>query len=96
MQEDFDADEDLSAIGNGRKAVEDSLRQPIIVDHFPSASAGAPVDSNQEHSASDPQSDNPYAPFASRLDWEVARWAKLRGPSSTAISELLSIAGVSY
>ncbi|THG93027.1 hypothetical protein EW026_g8086 [Hermanssonia centrifuga] len=35
-----------------------------------------------------------YAPFASRLDWEVARWAKLRGPGSTALSDLLSIDGV--
>lgn len=35
-----------------------------------------------------------YAPFPSRLDWEVARWAKLRGPTSTAVSELLNIGGV--
>jgi hypothetical protein len=96
MQEDPNADEDLLATGNGRKAVENSLRQPIVVDHFPSALAGAPIDSNQKHSISDSHPNNPYAPFASRLDWEVARWAKLRGPSSTAISELLSIPGVSY
>lgn len=36
-------------------------------------------------------SENPYAPFTSRLDWEVARWAKLRGPGSTAFSDLLAI-----
>ena len=35
-----------------------------------------------------------WAPFSTRIDWEVARWAKLRGPSSTALSELLKIDGV--
>ena len=39
-------------------------------------------------------SENPYAPFASQLDWEVAQWAKLRGPSSTAFSDFLKIKGV--
>ncbi|KAG1884424.1 hypothetical protein F4604DRAFT_1878757 [Suillus subluteus] len=39
--------------------------------------------------------ENPYAPFHSQMDWEIARWAKLRGPSSTAFSDLLSIDGVS-
>lgn len=36
-----------------------------------------------------------WAPFSTQLEWEVARWAKLRGPSSTALSELLQINGVS-
>ncbi len=40
------------------------------------------------------QSD-PWAPFASEIDWEVAKWAKLRGPSSTSFSDLLAIPGVS-
>ncbi|KAF8824578.1 hypothetical protein HHX47_DHR8000471 [Lentinula edodes] len=39
---------------------------------------------------------NPWAPFQSRTDWEVARWAKMRGPSSTAFSELLEIDGVHF
>ncbi|KAG2365018.1 hypothetical protein BDR07DRAFT_1470591 [Suillus spraguei] len=39
-------------------------------------------------------SENPYSPFSSRMDWEIAQWAKLRGPSSTAFSDLLSIEGV--
>lgn len=38
---------------------------------------------------------NPWYPFNSKLDWEVAKWAKLRGPSDTAFSELLAIEGVS-
>ncbi|KAF9522196.1 hypothetical protein CPB83DRAFT_872063 [Crepidotus variabilis] len=39
-------------------------------------------------------STNPFAPFRSEMDWKVARWAKLRGPGSTAFSELLAIDGV--
>ncbi|KAF8977848.1 hypothetical protein BDQ17DRAFT_1394870 [Cyathus striatus] len=37
---------------------------------------------------------NSWALFTSKLDWEVAKWAKCRGPSSTAFSELLSIDGL--
>ena len=36
-----------------------------------------------------------WAPFSTRMEWELTRWAKLRGPSSTALSELLKIEGVS-
>jgi hypothetical protein len=37
---------------------------------------------------------NQYAPFSSKMDWEVAHWAKMRGPSSNALTELLRIEGV--
>ena len=36
-----------------------------------------------------------WAPFSTQTEWEIARWAKLRGPGSTAFSELLKIDGVS-
>ncbi|KAG1829553.1 hypothetical protein DFJ58DRAFT_719679 [Suillus subalutaceus] len=39
--------------------------------------------------------DNIYAPFALKLDWDMAQWAKLRGSSSTAFDELVSIEGLS-
>ena len=41
-------------------------------------------------------SDNPntWHPFSSRLEWEFAQWAKMRGPGSTAVTELLNIKGV--
>jgi hypothetical protein len=38
---------------------------------------------------------NPYAPFTSQLDWNIAKWAKLCGPGSTAFGELMTIPGVS-
>ena len=37
---------------------------------------------------------SPYAPFASETDWKIAKWAKLRGPGSTAFGELMTIPGV--
>ncbi|KAF7372382.1 hypothetical protein MVEN_00098600 [Mycena venus] len=41
-----------------------------------------------------PQSaDNPWAPFMSQVDWEVAKWAKLRGSTTTAVTDLLAIDG---
>ncbi|KAJ6527827.1 hypothetical protein B0H19DRAFT_969493 [Mycena capillaripes] len=38
--------------------------------------------------------DNPWASFTSQMDWEVAKWAKIRGSTSTAFTDLLSIEGV--
>ncbi|KAJ7868024.1 hypothetical protein B0H14DRAFT_3586641 [Mycena olivaceomarginata] len=37
---------------------------------------------------------NPYAPFKSKMDWEVGKWAKLRGSGSTAFTDLLQVEGV--
>ncbi|KAH9009002.1 hypothetical protein EDB83DRAFT_2509016 [Lactarius deliciosus] len=43
-----------------------------------------------------------WAPFHSQCDWEIALWAKIRGPTSSALTELLQIPevtdrlGVSY
>ncbi|KAG2369293.1 hypothetical protein BDR07DRAFT_1477297 [Suillus spraguei] len=41
----------------------------------------------------DENNTNIYYPFASKIEWEIARWAKLRGSSSTASTDLLSIDG---
>jgi hypothetical protein len=40
--------------------------------------------------------DNCYAPFCSKIDWEIAQWAKTHGPSSTAVTELLAIDKVRF
>ncbi|KAJ6614114.1 hypothetical protein B0H10DRAFT_1950909 [Mycena sp. CBHHK59/15] len=48
-----------------------------------------------QHSEQIPESaENPWAPLASRVDWEIAKWAKLHGSMSTAFTDLLSIDGV--
>ena len=72
-----------------------------FVEHFPSAVAGAPIP-NMGQSVPGYQAlhDNLgqgriWYPFQSQRDWEFARWAKNRGPSSTAVTELLAMNGVS-
>ena len=71
----------------------------VVVDHFPFGSPGAPIpgvpqgfSAYHAHLATVP--DSIWAPFQSQRDWEVARWAKMRGPSSTAVTELLAIPAV--
>ena len=39
-------------------------------------------------------SNNLYRPFSSKIEWEIAQWAKTQGPSSTAFTELMNIEGV--
>ena len=86
---------------SGRQAVEDALRRHVHVEIFPSQTAGRPVGNGQgtntKYGSGIPQATgNPYAPFQDHFNWEIARWAKLRGPSSNALNELLSIEGVSF
>src|ERR1700759_5276274 len=65
------------------------------IEPFPLATAGAPIPgSNHGPSSFEAYqesigSNNNFAPFRSRLDWEVAQWAKMHGPSSSAVSKLL-------
>ena len=76
------------------------LRTRTHVVPYPDSSAGAPTIPGDplapvapgESPLADPS--NPYAPFRSRLEFELARWAKMRGPGSNAVTELLSIEGV--
>ncbi|KAG1721770.1 uncharacterized protein EDB91DRAFT_1274897 [Suillus paluster] len=79
----------------------DHEQVPTVV-HYPDQRAGQPINSTKQSSnatyhaqLNSSEADNLYAPFASKLNWEMARWAKLRGPSSTAFSELVSIEGLS-
>ncbi|KAI0633956.1 hypothetical protein C8Q77DRAFT_1193668 [Trametes polyzona] len=93
-----------------RSRINEHLRAKTHVVQYPSPDAALPITNHarersayeryQEHI--DAANTNPYAPFASRIDWQVARWAKMRGPGSTAVSELLeieelvSLLGLSY
>ncbi|KAI9451165.1 hypothetical protein BJY52DRAFT_1206005 [Lactarius psammicola] len=49
---------------------------------------------NYEAKVGETSQANAYAPFASCLEWEIAKWAKLRGPSSTAFTEMMVIDGI--
>ena len=71
-----------------------------MVEAFPGDSAGMPIEFTPHQSMFENykrqlNSEAVYAPFTSRTDWEIARWAKIRGPSSSAVNELLQIDGVS-
>jgi hypothetical protein len=71
-------------------------RPPLAIDHFPHGSPGAPVPGSPQ-GASMYQSSRElfgascWAPFQSQCDWELACWAKMHGPSSSAMEELLAI-----
>lgn len=82
---------------NGQENIREA---PSHIDHF-GGQAGAPITNATQNSGYnayaqtvDKSQTNPWAPFASQVDWEVARWAKLRGSGSTAFSDLLAIEGV--
>ena len=108
MEDNSGVQPDMQAAANepdplepGRCTMEANLCQKITVNRY-SGAAGRPIPAPENHgdhgytmfSSSQPSSDNIYWPFRSRMDWLVARWAKMRGPGSTAVSELLSIPGV--
>ena len=94
-----------------RRAAEESLRRTrnTFVASFPLDSAGAPIPPSQcsaeirervsyehyQHRVHGTKQ-NPYAPFTCRRDWEIAKWAKMRGPGSTSLSDLLAIDGVCF
>jgi hypothetical protein len=72
-----------------------------FIERFPLGAAGVPI-SNMGQSVPGFQAlhdnlgpDNIWHPFQSQRDWDFARWAKKRGPSSTAVTELLAMNGVS-
>ena len=74
------------------------MRKKIYVQSFPGKAGAILQDKEIENYgyAEYAVEDNLYAPFYHELDWKVAKWAKLRGPGSTAVSELFSIPGVSF
>ncbi|KAH9010200.1 hypothetical protein EDB83DRAFT_2322512 [Lactarius deliciosus] len=72
----------------------------LFVEHFPSEVAGAPISEMGRNTPGyqalrdDLGPGNIWYPFQSQCDWDFARWAKNRGSSSTAVTELLVINGV--
>jgi hypothetical protein len=95
--------EDEEHTSQARQAAEERLESdPFVVRYssrYPQSRCGAIKKSRQtideQYSSAVNKATNPWAPFASEVDWKVARWAKLRGAGSTAFSDLLAIDGVS-
>jgi hypothetical protein len=76
-----------------------SARSNAIIDLFPFGQPGEPVPGMQQsltlyEATCDSLGDFVWAPFRSQCDWEFAHWAKMHGPTSTAVTELLAIPGV--
>ncbi|KAG0692585.1 hypothetical protein DFH29DRAFT_985732 [Suillus ampliporus] len=101
-EEDTMADLDQCA---RRYEAERPLHQGPYITKFPIQTAGAIIDAGSDdwdeqakrhgyQSYCDQLHGNNWAPFTSHIDYEVARWAKLRGQGSTAFSDLLDIEGV--
>ena len=72
----------------------------VVIEQFPFGSPGAPIPGGTQGAssfASQPAmfTDALWGLFRSQLDWDIARWSKLHGQTSTAVSELLAIPGVS-
>jgi hypothetical protein len=84
---------------DARSRMEDELDSEVIYyQEFPNAGKVYRTDGEVHHaySKTGQHLDNPFHPFKSQLDWEVARWANEDGPGQAAFTRLLNIDGVSY
>ena len=94
-----DSEEEQANLENGWEPERPSHIVVRYTDKYPDHQAGAPMKKTQpgddNYRAALDNSSNPWATFSSQMDWEIAKWAKLRGAGSTAFSDLLAIEGVS-
>ncbi|THU93081.1 hypothetical protein K435DRAFT_799989 [Dendrothele bispora CBS 962.96] len=97
-----DSEDEFDENINPRHEAEKTFVQTPHVEPFPDPKAGTPLQNPKPKSENDRYLENlfgaktsAWAPFKSEMDWRIERWAKLRGPSSTALTDLLSIPGVS-
>ena len=107
--DDRDAEELEDAQGTGMAPGEISIEShkrlkapPVYFKKF-GGQAGKPIHaninggySNYAEQLETGSRENIWAPFTSKMEWEVAQWAKLRGLGSTSFSEFLAIEGVSW
>jgi len=73
----------------------------VMIDHFPSGNPGMPIPGLPQgpsayESYQATASDSVWAPFQSEIDWKFAHWAKMCGPTSSAVAELLAIPEVCH
>ncbi|KAF8257398.1 hypothetical protein EI94DRAFT_1774481 [Lactarius quietus] len=71
----------------------------LIVEQFPYGQLGAPVahlaqGTTLYESTQDSFGDSVWAPFRLQCDWELAHLAKMHGPTSSAVTDLLAIPGL--
>ena len=105
---DSDTNEDASDDEHGRflsaeevANLQGNMWGDVYMDVYPGSHAGAihsqgiPTTKEFENVLGGP-SPNPFAPFNNQTDWELAKWAKLRGPGSTSFTELMGVTGVRF
>src|SRR6266849_5846108 len=65
----------------------------VVTDPFPHGSPGAPISQGSCTDDTDRMASDSsiWAPFHSQCDWAVAHWAKMRGPTSSTMADLLVI-----
>ncbi|KAI0924072.1 hypothetical protein AcV5_009430 [Taiwanofungus camphoratus] len=97
---DSEAEDHPHLNSSTRQQIEENARKKTFVVSFPGGLAGQPVSQTRQASTYemykttvDHEGANAWAPFTSHLDWEFARWAKLQGPGSTSVDELLKVEG---
>ncbi|KAL0567675.1 hypothetical protein V5O48_014322 [Marasmius crinis-equi] len=82
-----------------RTRIEDRLRKFPEIVHFGGQAGqrladGSREDADTRYKKALGEDVSLWHPFTSQTDWEVARWAKLRGPGSNAFNEFLKIPDV--
>jgi hypothetical protein len=72
----------------------------LTIDSFLHGCPGAQIvgasQGQSDHQSREALDTSTWAPFHSKCDWDIALWAKLRGLSSTAFTELLQIPEVRF
>ena len=65
----------------------------VVIDSFPHGNPGAAISQGSYTDDTDRGASDGFiwAPFRSQCDWEVAHWAKMRVPTSSAMADLLAI-----
>jgi hypothetical protein len=94
-----DEDDPDFSNNDSRSHMEDELDSEVIYyQEFPNAGKVYRTDGEVHHAylKLGQHPDNPFHPFASQLDWEVAHWANKDGPGQAAFTRLLNVDGVSY
>ena len=90
-------DSDTDTVEADMMDVDADAMSAIFINQFPFGHPGAPIVGPHQASAPNRSSstDSEWSPFRSRIDWEVAWWAKTCGITLSAVRELLAIPGVS-
>ena len=94
-----DGDEGPSAAAHVRLeagATQSPSRSALVVDRFPFGQPSAPIPGTSQGLSTYELNRGMlggtiWAPFQSQNEWELARWGKMRGPTSSALQELLEI-----